>query len=35
VTEDGVDRIFAKAKASASVLLEDEILHELKSESRI
>jgi 2-isopropylmalate synthase len=35
VTEDGVDRIFAKAKASASVLLEDEILHELKSESKI
>ena len=35
VTEEGVDRIFAKAKASASVLLEDEILHELKSESRI
>jgi 2-isopropylmalate synthase len=35
VTEDGVDRIFAKAKASASVLLEHEILEELKSESRI
>ena len=31
VTDDVVDRIFAKAKASASVLLEDEILQELQS----
>ena len=29
VTDDAVDRIFAKAKASASVLREEEILQEL------
>jgi 2-isopropylmalate synthase len=34
-SEAVVDRIFAKAKASASVLSEEEILLELKSESRI
>jgi 2-isopropylmalate synthase len=35
VTESTVERIFEKAKASASVLREEEILQELKSEFRI
>jgi 2-isopropylmalate synthase len=34
VTEDVVDRIFAKAKSSASVLTEQEILQELHAQPR-